>query len=139
MEKVIQFIMPFITGGVIGYLVKYFLDFYYTKKAEELNKRRAIYEKLTQTLGIFISGRQSTNEIKNEFLETYSNSWLWASDDVVNAIGYFLDDLIALRKGEEIEQEELKKKYSECLIAMRRDLGFPKTELEADDYKFISF
>lgn len=139
MDQFIKLLMPFISGGIIGYLVKYGLDFKYAKKLEEMNKRRAVYEKLTETLGIFISGRISTVEQKNRFLDTYSNCWLWASDEVVNEISDFLDYQVAIAKGEKVEQEDVKRKYASCLIAMRRDLGFPKTYLEDKDYKFVSF
>lgn len=139
MDQFIKVIMPFISGGIIGYLVKYFLDFKYTKKLEEMNKRRAVYENLTETLGIFISGRQATVEQKSKFLDTYSKCWLWASDDVVKEIGDFLDFQVSIAKGENVEQGDVKKKYASCLLAMRRDLGFPETYLKDEDYKFVRF
>ncbi len=137
--NIVKILTSFISGGIIGYLIKHVLDLRYERKIEEMNKKRAVYENLTATLSIFVSGRDSTDEQKKKFLDTYSKCWLWASDDVVKEIGDFLEYQIAISRGENIKQEDMKNKYASCLLTMRRDLGFSKTCLKEKDYKFVSF
>ena len=139
MEGLVKTLATLISGGVIGYLIKHVLALQYVKKVEELNKKRFVYEVLTETLGVFISGRTPSDEQKDLFLNTYSKCWLWASDAVVKEIGNFLDTQIALAKGEDARQECMKQKYVSCLIAMRKDIGFSRTRLKDEDHKFVRF
>ncbi|OGJ22431.1 MAG: hypothetical protein A3J60_00335 [Candidatus Pacebacteria bacterium RIFCSPHIGHO2_02_FULL_46_9] len=124
---------------LFGYLLKYYLDSKQSKKLEERNKRRIVYEDLAETLGIFISGRIVSIERKNKFLETYAKCWLWASDEVIKEINDFLDFQVVITKGDEIQNQDAKEKYAACVIAMRKDLGFSKTLVKTKDYKFVSF
>ena len=127
-------------GVVIGYFIKYFLDYRQSKRLEELSKKRKVYEDAVETLGIFISNRTVLKEQQDKFMDAYSKVWLWAPDDVVRAFSDFLQIQIALATpNNKVSQNSAKMKYTKCVIEMRKDLGFPKTSLTSQDYKFVSF
>jgi hypothetical protein len=65
---------------------------------------------------------------------------LWASDEVLNALNYFIKLQIqhAAIPGS-VNQDVLKRAYTEILIAMRRDLGFIDTSMTNTDYLFVEF
>lgn len=120
-------------------MIKSILDLRYAKRLAEMNKRRAVYESLAESPAIFVYGRLTKDEYKDKFLDTYSKCWLWASDNVVKAIGEFLDYQICSAQFGKVEEEETKCKYAWCMLAMRKDSGFPKFSIEDSDYRFVSF
>lgn len=127
-------------GVVIGYFIKYFLEYRQSKRLEELNKKRKVYEDAVESLGVFLSNRGTLEEQQVKFTNAYSSIWLWAPDDVVKAFSDFLQIQINFAESNNnVDQDHLKMKDTKCVIEMRKDLGFPKTSLTSEDYKFVSF
>lgn len=112
----------------------------YSKK-DVLTRKREVYKKMAVGMRIFIEGNSSSSEEdKNNFLNTYDLCYLWGGDEVLNIIGEFLELNIDQNKNPSVDnQEEMKNLYSKCLIEMRKDSGHNNTELTFDSYKFIKF
>lgn len=102
-----------------------------------LEKRRDIYEKIANSLRIFISGHQSNTQIKNNFNTVYSMAWLWAPDSVLISLNKLVDALIITNEQQTIDQELVKKLYRDIIFEMRRDVGFSATK--ENHYRFTSF
>jgi hypothetical protein len=132
-------IITFLSGGLIGYFIKYYLDLQFIKRSEAITKKREVYEEIAKALGVFISGRNSNIIDKNRFLEYFSKIWLWASDPVVRTANEFSDIMIGLKGSNKQEQEKAKLAFSNFVLEMRKELGFPKTKLKPDEYRFVSF
>jgi hypothetical protein len=47
--------------------------------------------------------------------------------------------MIRFKGSEQEEQRKAKRAYASFIIEMRKDLGFPKTKLSFDDYRFVTF
>jgi hypothetical protein len=121
--------------GVAGYLLKYWLD----RKSEVLFKKRQVYEEISTALSVFVTGRNSTSEEKKKFLDQYAKLWLWASDSVVRVANEFSDIMMRFDVSDKEWQTRAKRTYANFVIEMRRDLGFSKTLLKSEEYKFVSF
>jgi hypothetical protein len=105
-----------------------------------LLRRRQVYERIAVAMRVFLAGgKPATEADKREFLAAYDTSMLWAPDSVVNAIGRFLDaNMASGRNPQNMDlQNAQKRAYTECLIEMRKDSGFPSTSVET--YRVVSF
>ena len=102
------------------------------REQELLVRKRNIYAKLSQTLRVFLaSDTPATTEQKNAFLAAYDEAALWASEEVVEALGKFLDlNMQSMNSKESVSQETYKKAFLACVNEMRRDSGFPKTSYQ---------
>jgi len=135
----VNIVITFLSGGAVGYLIKYYLDLQFVKRSEAISKKREAYEEIAKALSVFISGRNSTINDKSRFLEYFSKLWLWASDSVVRSANEFSDIMIGLDSSNHQEQEKAKRAFSHFVLEMRKDLGFPRTQLKPDEYRFVSF
>lgn len=111
------------------------------KTANELDlliRKRSVYASLIKSMRVFLSSKKpATLEEKNEFLRSYDECCLWAPDDVLEAIGVFLDISIKhSRTKEPIDQDTYRKAYTNCIEEIRKDSGFEGTRL---NYRFVSF
>lgn len=108
------------------------------REQELLIRRRNVYAKLSLTLRVFLkSERPSSPGDKKNFLEAYDEAALWASDDVMNAIGRFLDlNRMITASPRSVSKNALPEAYVYCITAMRKDCGFPDTEFS---YRVVSF
>ena len=107
---------------------------------EIISIRREVYTKMVNSLRIFISGHESDNKHKFNFLSNYSYIWLWANDGIIKEINKFIDMQIIYKNNPgRIPQEKMKNQFTKCLIEMRRDVGFSDTQIKTDDYKFVNF
>lgn len=111
------------------------------KTADELDlllRKRKVYTSLIKSMRVFLSSNKpATVEEKNEFLRSYDECCLWAPDEVLEAIGVFLDISIEhSRTREPIDQVTYKKAYTDCIEIIRKDSGFEGTNL---NYRFVSF
>jgi hypothetical protein len=110
------------------------------ERSDVLEKRRELYEDVVSSLHVFVSGPPADDQQKRGFLEAYSTLWLWAPDSVVNNIKDLLDLHMALAKDPKaVDQETLKQAYMNCVLEMRRTAGFPYTQLDHQDYRFVCF
>jgi hypothetical protein len=87
---------------------------------------------------VFLSGgKQATDDQKRDFLIAFDQACLWASEDVALALVEFLQ--LSVRNTSEpgsVSNEQFKDGYRACLVAMRRDCGFPETKLK---YPVVTF
>ena len=109
-------------------------------QSDMLSIRRQVYTNMVNSIRIFISGSQQTPATKEQFLANYSIIWLWATDEIISELNSFLDLQIKIvAKPGSVSQEELKNSFTECLIAMRKDVGFIDTTVKDGDYRFFNF
>jgi hypothetical protein len=109
-------------------------------KDDILSIRRQVYTNMVNSLRIFISGHSQDKDIKEKFLSNYAIIWLWATDEIISKINDFLDSQIKRAANtDSVSQEKMKKLFTECLIAMRKDVGFNETKVKSEDYRFVNF
>ena len=105
---------------------------------DALTRKRDVYGSVATSMRVFLAGgRQATDQKKGDFIIAFDQAYLWASEDVVDALEDFLQ--LSVRSTSEpgsVSNEEFKDGYRACLIAMRRDCGFPDTNLR---YPVLSF
>jgi hypothetical protein len=110
-------------------------------RQEYIQKKRDLYASLIQSMRVFVEGTH--NEIDQQkalFLSNYDSCMLWASDEVIRAIGEYLDVQTEFSKTKNADlQKEMKRRYSICLVKMRNDCGFQETGIGESDYRFVSF
>lgn len=112
------------------------------KESEVVVRQRKVYEEIAESMGVFISGRASTSTEaqKQRFLTAYATAWLWASDTVVQALNEFLIGLEKHTAGDRsVNQSNLQRTYSNCIVAMRKDSGSKDTSLGGSAYRIVSF
>ena len=108
------------------------------KEIEATSRKRDIYAKLAINMRVFLKSHDmKTDDRRASFLETYDEAFLWASDDVTFAIGTFIDLLIidGVVQGN-VPMKEKQEAYTRCLLAMRKDAGYPKTNA---NFRIASF
>jgi hypothetical protein len=111
-----------------------------TAEGQVLERRRRIYEEMCGALRVFISGHGATPEAKERFHTVYAGAWLWASDAVLKALNQFIElQVLHAANPGAVGQERLKGAYTNVVVAMRKDAGFPATFVEAKDYHFVQF
>lgn len=122
------------------------LQLQFSNEQERLNQKRNVYIDLINTMTIFIGERVSEderNEYQKNFLKAYDVAWLWASDEVLQALSRYMQFKINREHSNQnlFQDEDLAEKeyFSECVLAIRKDLGFKETILTKEDYKFINF
>ncbi|WP_347273132.1 hypothetical protein [Candidatus Kuenenia sp.] len=109
--------------------------------SEATVRRRNVYERLSGALRIFVQGQFPEPRVhierQQDFLDSYVASWLWAPDDLIRTLNSFI--LMNQRKPAEDNpgQRELKEAFFRVLLQMRRNAGFPDTELEFEDLVFV--
>lgn len=132
----------------IGYIAKAFTEIYLKKKTEKENKKREVYMSLVDSMDVFIEGRDCSKPKRDQFLYSYSQLWLWASDDVILSTNELLKHQISLcskRNGVENNSGEIdavdktKIIYAKTVLKMRKDLGYKSKRLTEDDYQYVSF
>ena len=109
-------------------------------EAQVTERRRRVYEEMCSALRVFIEGHENSGEAKKGFHAAYAAAWLWASDEAVSELNRF----IALQRQhatdrESVPQLQLKAAYVAVVLAMRRDVGFPSTSIQAASYQFVQF
>jgi hypothetical protein len=108
-------------------------------QSQVLSRRREVYDNIAKSLNVFLAGRVDTEEQKKKFLEAYASTWLWAPDPVVKALNNFIDLVTISQPPKTAEQEARKTAYANCILEMRKDSGFPTTELDHESHRFVSF
>ncbi|MFZ7120176.1 MAG: hypothetical protein ACOWWH_04420 [Eubacteriaceae bacterium] len=138
--EVITFFGGGIIGTFIGYFIKHWLDIRAAKKLDEMNRKRKVYEQMIEAMNVFIGGRNPSRGMKDQLISSYSQLWLWASDDVVTNVSKHLEDQItATKKPSSIFEDKLKDSYVLAVISMRKDVGYELTEVGRRNYQFVSF
>ncbi len=105
-----------------------------------LLRRRQIYEETVKALRIFIAGANATDTQKQAFLEHDQTLWLWAPDSVIRALNRFLDINQRFAANPDATHDiDQQRAFAEVILAMRRDIGFPESELQTAEYQFVRF
>ncbi len=113
-----------------------------TREQELLVRRRNAYAKLAVALRVFLrhegQGWDQGQQVESgKFHEAYNEAALWAPDDVMNAVGSFLDLIKKIQDDpESVPQSMLLDTYANCISSMRRDCGFPATKFQ---YRVVHF
>ena len=111
-----------------------------SRESALLEKRRGIYERISNSLRIFISGHASSEKEKEMFHTAYSACWLWAPDTIIEKLNEFLKIQQAIvTDPKSYSQEQMKQVYGEIILGMRKDVGFPSTKMEETSYSFVRF
>lgn len=109
-------------------------------EGQVVERRRKVYEDICSALRVFVAGHENSDEAKDRFHAAYASSWLWASEEVLAALNYFVEtQLMYAATPSSISQSELKLSYAAVLLGMRKDAGFPETSVAAAEYKFVHF
>jgi len=107
-------------------------------RRDALTRKRDVYARLVTSMRVFLGGpRAVSHDEKQAFLEAFDHASLWASEDVVSALGRFLDATVRhAANPQNVTNEEFKDFYRACVVEMRRDCGFPDTKFT---YPVIQF
>lgn len=111
-----------------------------SQESELLEKRREVYERIADSLRIFIAGHSATEKQKEEFHAAYSACWLWAPDDLLVVLNNFITlqrEIVADRSSH--NQDELKIAFGDIMLRMRKDAGFATTVVSQSNYSFVKF
>jgi hypothetical protein len=105
-----------------------------------LEKRREVYERISNSLRIFIAGHAASDNDKEQFHAAYAACWLWTPDHVLENLNKFIrmqQDIAANPSSH--TQDDLKQLFGEITLTMRKDVGFPVTTMQQKSYMFVRF
>ncbi len=126
-------ILPLLTG-----LIGSYLTYYFTARSKQkevvLRFREEKYANLLVLLQGFV-GITATAETKRKFFDEMYRSWLYSSDDVVQAINKMVR-LIIEANGASPSVENGQKAVGNIVLAMRKDL-LASTNLTYADFQYI--
>jgi len=125
-------LLPILTAVIGSYLTYYFTN--KSKKSEAILRfKEEKYSNLLILLQGFV-GKTTSGETKRKFFEEQYKSWLYSSDEVVQAINEMVK-LIIESRGKEPEPEKGRKAVGEIALKMRKDL-LGKTKLGFKDFQY---
>lgn len=105
-------------------------------EVDALTRQRQVYARLAASLRVLLDGTLPAGvDQKATLLRAYDVACLWAAEPVAEAVGELLD-LVRADRVRSTPQEQLRRAYSNCVDAMRRDCGFPNTAFK---YRLVSF
>jgi hypothetical protein len=109
--------------------------------SDALTRRRDVYSKLTNGMRALIGAERQRpdelNERRRLLLAAYDEACVWASEDVIAALGLLLDALARnAERAAAVQDTELRSAFRICILAMRKDSGFPDSVFE---YRFVHF
>ncbi|AUS41335.1 hypothetical protein CYD94_03265 [Ralstonia solanacearum] len=126
-------LVPFLTS-IFGA----FLGFWLTSRAKRdeamIRFREEKYAKLLVKLQGFV-GLTSSTELKKEFFEEQYQSWLYASDEVVQEINSLVRIVIE-HQGKTPDPKVGQQAIGNIVVAMRRDLMTKSTTLSYDAFRY---
>ena len=98
-------------------------------RRDALTRKRDMYARLATSMRVFIGGpRPVSAQEKQSFLEAFDHASLWASEEVAAALSRFLETSVRhSHDPRSVSNDEFKNAYRTCVVAMRRDCGFPDT------------
>lgn len=108
------------------------------ERRDALSRKRDVYGKVAASMRVFLAGsRPASDAEKRDFLLAFDQAALWASENVVTTLGFFLEQSIRnTNQPGSVTNQEFKDAYRACLNAMRRDCGFPDTTF---NYPVVTF
>ncbi|HLP53796.1 MAG TPA: hypothetical protein VK151_02165 [Fluviicola sp.] len=117
-----------ISGGAIGYFIKYLIDLKNEKNLKVYAERRELYQNF---VALIVSLNSENAEISESFRvklnDFYSKYILYASPDVMNSFSKF----IALLNSRDMHKisNEFHDALSQVMLDMRKDLGLGNKKL----------
>lgn len=125
-------LIPIITALLSSYLTYYFAI--KSKKSEAvLRFKEEKYSNLLILLQGFV-GKTTSGETKRKFFEEQYKSWLYSSDEVVQAINEMVK-LVIDSRGKAPDPESGRKAVGDIALKMRKDL-LGKTKLDFKDFQY---
>jgi hypothetical protein len=108
------------------------------ERRDALTRKRDVYAQVATSMRVFLAaGRLASDDEKREFLVAFDQATLWGSEDVVKSLAHFLEQSTRnTAQPGSVSNDEFKNAYRECMIAMRRDCGFPDTTFR---YPVVTF
>lgn len=118
------------------------------QRQDALNRKRDVYTRLAGALRVFLQTEEDKDRIeenKRAFLMAYDEAYVWAAEEVVSAVGSFIrtieektavdQEFKRTNQGELVRASEAlnlmaRKLYQSCMREMRKDSGYPKSEVE---------
>lgn len=126
-------LVPFLTS-----IVGAFLGFWFTSRVKRdeamIRFKEEKYAKLLVKLQGFV-GLTSSTELKKEFFEEQYQSWLYASDEVVQKVN-FLVRIVIEHQGKTPDPKVGQQAIGNIVVAMRRDLMKKGTTLSYDAFQY---
>ena len=127
-----QILIPILTAIAGSYLTFYFTS--RSKKEEAIIRfKEEKYANLLIKMQGFI-GKTTSGKSKKEFFEEQYQSWLYCSDDVVEAINNMVH-LVINSHGKPPNPEEGRRAVGNIVLAMRKDL-LGKTKLDYTAFQY---
>ena len=127
--------IPFIP--LLTALIGAFLAYLFTSRAKRdesiIHFKEEKYAKLLVKLQGFV-GETASGKLKKEFFEEQYQSWLYASDHVVETMNSLVR-LVIKNQGMQPDAAAGRKAVGEIVLAMRRDL-LKKTKLTHADFRY---
>ncbi len=131
-KDVLLLILPVLTAIVGSYLTYYFTN--KSKRNEAILKfKEEKYGNMLVLLKGFV-GNTASAEPKRKFFEEQYRSWLYCSDDVVEAINNMVE-LVIQSRGSTPNPEKGREVVGNIVVAMRKDL-LGSTRLKASDFRY---
>jgi hypothetical protein len=117
------------------------LRHYHQSEIDIMIRRREVYQRIAMAMRVFLSGSaRASEDEKREFLKAYDLCYLWATDEVLAALGEFLDLNVTNTANPSPEnQPRLQSSYGRCMTEMRKDAGFPGTSVDRGAYRIVNF
>jgi len=128
-----------LVGALFGSWLQHELDRKLRRESAVLLEERRVFNELANSLRVFVGTTKRTSDEKGAFLSAYDAIWLWASDEVISALNRFVEIQERANRGEDVPQEQRRRAYATCVLQMRKSLGFKKTALTPDEYRFFEF
>lgn len=131
-KDVLLFILPALTAVIGSYLTFYFTN--KSKRNEAIFKfKEEKYGNMLVLLQGFV-GNTASADPKRKFFEEQYRSWLYCSDDVVEAINSMVA-LVIQSRGSVPNPEKGRDVIGNIVVAMRKDL-LGCTRLKASDFRY---
>ena len=125
-------LLPILTAVIGSYLTYYFTN--KSKKSEAILRfKEEKYSNLLILMQGFV-GKTTSGETKRKFFEEQYKSWLYSSDEVVQAINEMVK-LVIDSRGKAPDPERGRKAVGDIALKMRKDL-LGKTKLDFKDFQY---
>lgn len=129
---ILKSLIPVITL-VIGSILTYHFGVKSKRSEAALKYKEEQYAKLLVKLQGFV-GSTANAKTKKEFFEEQYKSWLYCSDEVIEAINKMVD-LVKSHKGANPDPEEGRRVVGNIVVAMRKDL-YDKSRLGYQSFTY---
>jgi hypothetical protein len=129
--------LSLVLGGLGGAFLTHYLNVRRERTSTIFAHKRENYEILLGSIKGFWTAKSDKQEI---FISEVNRSWLYASDDVVRHSIRFLESCAHYSSKGGLSlfpTKEADKMIGLILVAMRKDLGFKKTDLSASEFHML--